>query len=114
MKRNTLPKPALVLLVIGLLMTSLTPIINRYFPLPDFLKGFINGMGLMLEVIALIKIQRSKKNMKCAVVLNDYYSIIRGKFDKVRCLSSLALRRSYKLKGPFQIKDTAVENNPEQ
>lgn len=65
MKRNIIPKPALVLLIIGLLMTTTTPIIYRYFSMPDFLKGFINGLGLMLEFTALVKIQRSRKNTKC-------------------------------------------------
>lgn len=64
MKRNNIPKSALYILIIGLLMTTLTPIIGRYFPLPDFLKGFISSLGLMLEVVAIIKIQRSKQT-KC-------------------------------------------------
>lgn len=66
MKRNTIPKSALPYLIIGLLFTSLTPIINRYYPMPDVLKGFITGLGLTLEVIAIIKIQRSKTG-KCAM-----------------------------------------------
>ncbi|MVN22852.1 hypothetical protein [Mucilaginibacter arboris] len=65
MKRNTIPKSALVCLIIGLLMTALTPLIGRYFLLPDFLKGFLNGLGLAVETFAIIKIQQSKKNMKC-------------------------------------------------
>ena len=63
---KTIPKSALTYLIVGLLATSLTPIINRYWPMPDALKGFIMGMGLMLEVIAIIKIQRSKKGTSCA------------------------------------------------
>ncbi len=65
MKLNTIPKSALVLLIIGLLMTIITPVINRYFPLPDFLKGFLNGLGLAIEFTALVKMQRSKKNIRC-------------------------------------------------
>lgn len=67
MKLNTIPKSALALLMIGLLLVTLTPIINRYFPLPDFLKGLMNGLGLTIEVIALIKIDRSKKKSRCAI-----------------------------------------------
>jgi hypothetical protein len=68
MKPNNTPKSAVTLLVIGLLMTSFTSIINRYFPLPDFLRGFITGLGLTFEVIALVKIDRSKKNLKpCSI-----------------------------------------------
>jgi hypothetical protein len=65
MKRNNIPKSALFLLIIGLLLTTLTPIINRSFPIPDYAKGFLVGLGLMLEVIALVKIQQNRKNIKC-------------------------------------------------
>lgn len=68
MKRNNIPKSALAYLIVGLLMTTLTPIIGRYFPLPVFLKGFMSGLGLTLEVIAIIKIQRSKKQTKCLTI----------------------------------------------
>lgn len=65
MKRNGIPKSALTYLIIGLLMTTLPLMIGRYFLLPDMLKGFITGLGLALEVIALIKIQRSKRAGNC-------------------------------------------------
>lgn len=65
MKLNHIPKNALIILITGLLFTTLTPIMGRYFHLPDFLKGFISGLGLMLEVIAIIKIQQAKKQHNC-------------------------------------------------
>lgn len=65
MKRNTIPNPALAYLIIGLLLTTLTPIISRHLLLPDSIKGFIIGLGLMFEVIALVKIRRSNKDRKC-------------------------------------------------
>ncbi len=70
MKLNSVPKSALALLIIGLLITILTPIINRYFLLPNFLKGFLNGFGLTIEVFAIIKMDRSKKKAKCAISNN--------------------------------------------
>lgn len=66
MTRISIPKSALAYLVIGLLLTTLMPILDRYFPIPDLLRGFITGLGLTLEVIALVKIQRSKKGRSCA------------------------------------------------
>jgi len=66
MKRNTIPKPALILLIVGLLMTTTMPVIGRHFLMPDFVKGFLTGLGLTLEFIALVKIQRSKKNESTA------------------------------------------------
>jgi hypothetical protein len=69
MKHNTVSKSALICLIIGLLLTVLTPIIARYVPLPDFAKGFLTGTGLMIEFIALVKIQRSKKEKRCDATL---------------------------------------------
>ncbi|NEU08958.1 hypothetical protein GZH53_11600 [Flavihumibacter sp. R14] len=68
MKRNNFPKSVLLLLVAGLLMTSLPPIVDRHFPLPDLLRGFLGGLGLTLEVIALVKMQRLRKNAKCTEI----------------------------------------------
>jgi hypothetical protein len=65
MKRNTYPKSAIAYLIIGLMFTSLTPIISRYYPIPDLLKGFITGLGLAIEVVAIIKLQRTKKDRIC-------------------------------------------------
>jgi hypothetical protein len=62
MKTNTIPKQALILLTTGLLMTTLLPAIGRYITLPDLVKGFLTGLGLAIEFIALVKIQRSKSN----------------------------------------------------
>ncbi|NTD99907.1 hypothetical protein G6M24_22460 [Agrobacterium tumefaciens] len=65
MKRSTIPKSAMVYLIIGLMFTSLTPIISRYYPIPDLYKGFITGLGLMIEVIGIIKLQRYKRDRIC-------------------------------------------------
>lgn len=66
MKHNPIPKLALILLITGLLMTTTMPIIGRHFPMPDLVKGFMTGLGLTLELIALVKIQRSN-NRGCAI-----------------------------------------------
>jgi len=66
MKNFNISKPVLILLVIGLLLTTLMPIVNRYFPMPDVVKGFLMGLGLTIEVIALIKMDRNKKKSICA------------------------------------------------
>ena len=66
MKRNTIPKPALVIFIIGLLISILTPVTGRFFLLPDFVKGVIMSLGLTLEIIALIIFQRNKKSASCS------------------------------------------------
>lgn len=68
MKYISIPKSALVFLVAGLLLTTLPPILSRYFSIPDLFRGFITGVGLTFEVIALAKIQRSKKGRSCAAL----------------------------------------------
>jgi hypothetical protein len=65
MKRNIIPKSALTYLIVGLLINTLPLIISRYFPLPDLLRGLITGLGLALELVALVKIQRSRKGRNC-------------------------------------------------
>jgi len=60
-----MPKPARILLIAGILLTTLTPIVGRHMPMPDFVKGFITGLGITFEFIAIVKIQRNK-NRKCA------------------------------------------------
>jgi len=63
MKLNPIPKSALLLLIAGLLMTTMVPFVGRHFSMPDFAKGFVTGLGLTLEFIALVKIQRNKKHL---------------------------------------------------
>lgn len=65
MKPNYIPQPALTYLIIGLLIITVTPIMGRYFPLPDFLRGFLSGLGLTLEFIGVVKIKRNKKKIEC-------------------------------------------------
>ncbi|WP_460680693.1 hypothetical protein [Mucilaginibacter koreensis] len=61
MKHYPASKPALWYLITGLLLTTLTPVINRYYPLPDSMRGFITGLGLAIEMIAIVKLQRSRQ-----------------------------------------------------
>jgi hypothetical protein len=65
MNRLNSSTTVVILLVTGLFLTALVPIINRYFPMPDVLKGFLMGLGLCIEVIALIKIDKNKKRRSC-------------------------------------------------
>jgi hypothetical protein len=65
MKRNTISKTALTYLIVGLLITALTPIISRYYPVSDVVRGFITGLGLTLEVIAIVKIRQGKIGRNC-------------------------------------------------
>ncbi|WCT13582.1 hypothetical protein [Mucilaginibacter jinjuensis] len=67
MKRNNIPKAALIIFISGLLISTVMPVAGRYFFLPDFVKGVIMGLGLALEVIALVIFQRSKKDASCTV-----------------------------------------------
>lgn len=64
MKHYPASKPALKYLITGLLLTTLTPVINRYYPLPDGMRGFITGLGLAIEMIAIVKLQRSRQKQQ--------------------------------------------------
>ncbi len=68
MKHSAIPKQSTVLLIIGLLLVSLNPLLDRFMGVPDFIRGFLSGLGIALETIAFIKIQRSKKeNQRCNI-----------------------------------------------
>ncbi|PJJ84448.1 hypothetical protein [Mucilaginibacter auburnensis] len=68
MKNLKEQKTTVIILVIGLLIVSLTPIVNRYFHLADAFTGFLTGIGLMIECIALIKMQQIKKQNACGIL----------------------------------------------
>ncbi len=69
MKYNKIPKQALVCLITGLLLTSLTPIISKHLAIPHFAKGFLSGLGIALECISLVQIQRSTRaSQRCNVL----------------------------------------------
>jgi uncharacterized membrane protein len=65
MKSNNISNAALTYLILGLLLVTLTPIMGRYISIPDFLKGFLNGLGLTLEFIAIVKIRDRQKANSC-------------------------------------------------
>jgi hypothetical protein len=68
MTRLNSSKTVVILLVTGLFLTALVPILNRYFPMPDVLKGFLMGLGLCIEVIALIRIDKHQKKRSCGTI----------------------------------------------
>jgi hypothetical protein len=59
MKNKKMPKAALPYLIIGLLLVTTGASVSRYYHLPDFVTGFMSGLGLMLEFIAVIKIRNA-------------------------------------------------------
>lgn len=63
MKRNKISQSTLACLITGLLLTTLPLLLSRYFIIPDIAKGFLTGLGLTLEFLALVKIQRQKKEV---------------------------------------------------
>ena len=60
MKRQKLSAGTLVYLLSGLLLVVVTPALGKHLAMPDMLKGFLTGLGMMLEVIAIIKMQKSR------------------------------------------------------
>ncbi|WP_158824956.1 hypothetical protein [Mucilaginibacter lacusdianchii] len=65
MKRTFIPKAAMPYFIIGLLLITFIPIVNRYLPMPDFARGFLIGLSLALQVIALVIIDRHKRKQAC-------------------------------------------------
>ena len=46
---------------LGIIMATAPLLISDYVKIPDFFRGFFVGLGLTLEIIALIKINRDKR-----------------------------------------------------
>ncbi len=61
MKFKKYPLQIRRLICIGLLMVTTPTLINDWFPLPDFVRGLLAGIGMGLEISGLIKISRLRK-----------------------------------------------------
>ena len=68
MKTRKMSRSTLILFISGLLLVSLTPIVSRHYPMPDFLSGLLSGTGLTLELLAVVRMQRSKTGGSCASI----------------------------------------------
>jgi hypothetical protein len=64
MKSKFFQNTATIPLVVGLLLIALSQIMGRYIILPDFAKGALMGIGIGLEIIALIKVRSEGETSK--------------------------------------------------
>ena len=58
------------LIAIGMLLVVLPTLFNDVVPIPQFVSGFVMGLGLTVEIIATMKLKREKANADCSIV-ND-------------------------------------------
>jgi hypothetical protein len=54
-------RPALALLIIGLMMVSIAPLIANKYSLSDGVRGFITGLGIGMELLAAYMLIRIKR-----------------------------------------------------
>jgi hypothetical protein len=64
------PTTARRLLAMGLLSTTLPTLINDFVHVPDFVRGFMLGIGLGLEVIGII-LMRKERGAACKRMQED-------------------------------------------
>jgi len=57
------PKTARLLVSMGLLIVTLPMLFKEYVPIPDFARGFLLGIGLVMELTGVVLIVRNKKNI---------------------------------------------------
>lgn len=62
--KNKLPRQPYVLLALGLLLVTSGNFLSRKFGLPDFAVGFLLGMGIVMELVALCLIVRYRNGLK--------------------------------------------------
>jgi len=68
MKMQKYPRYITVLIAFGLLLATMPLLFKEYIPMPDFARGFLEGLGLGMEIIGLVLIRRRQK---LGVVCND-------------------------------------------
>ncbi len=64
MKTQISKKKNFIIIAIGLLCVSLGTMLNHFGVIGDGFTGFLMGIGLGLEIVALIK---AKKNQQCGM-----------------------------------------------
>lgn len=62
MKKKRIPGYFIVLISVGLFMTTSPMLLARYMAIPDFLRGGLTGIGLAIEVMGLILLKRGEKS----------------------------------------------------
>ena len=63
MKIKSLPKPIGNYFLMGILIVALSQLFARFIPMADFVRGALMGVGIGLEIIAVIKLSAFRKNM---------------------------------------------------
>jgi hypothetical protein len=64
MKPQKLTRREQLLLCIGLLLTTMPMLFKPYITMPDFARGFLQGVGMAMEISAIVLI-RKRKNASC-------------------------------------------------
>ena len=59
--------PAKKLMIIGLLLVVLPTLFRDEVPVPQFISGFLVGLGLGIEIIAAIKLKSEKTTRTAAL-----------------------------------------------
>ncbi|WP_374951651.1 hypothetical protein [Mucilaginibacter sp.] len=62
MKIKSISKRAGMLLSAGLIVIVFAQVLTRYVLLPDFVRGAMMGVGIGLQIIALIKLKQDREN----------------------------------------------------
>jgi hypothetical protein len=68
MKLQKQPLYIRLLIAGGLLLATMPLLFKEYIPMPDFARGFLEGLGLGMEIIGLVFIKRTQK---MGMVCND-------------------------------------------
>jgi hypothetical protein len=54
-------RPELKIIAIGLLLVTVPFVVNDWVPIPDFVRGALMGIGIALEIIGLVRMNKRKK-----------------------------------------------------
>jgi hypothetical protein len=62
--KKQFPRPVLAMLITGLMIVSIANLISRKYGLSDGATGFVMGIGIGLEIMAVILGVRYKKTIR--------------------------------------------------
>ena len=65
MKMQKHPRYITVLISLGLLLATMPLLFKEYIPMPDFARGFLEGLGLGMEIIGLIFDKEKTEDRRC-------------------------------------------------
>ena len=61
MSLKKMPRQPMQFVAVGLLLVTLPTLINDWVHIPDFVRGFLVGLGLVMEINGIVIMRKKRK-----------------------------------------------------